>query len=227
MTRPFAVPRIRPTSRSINGARVAEGTEQLNRKEATRQRIVEAAIEVFAEVGYHDAGVDDIVRRSGTSKGAFYFHFPSKEEIFFALVDALAGRMASSVEGAIASETRGMARVEAALSAVFSTLSRHRKLAKILLVSAAGLGRTTDERFIAQRQRFAALIKDYLDQAVADGSIPPQDTELAACAWLGAVNEVVVRWLYTGQPEPLESALPALRTLLLRSVGDRRVNGGS
>ncbi|MDP3061797.1 MAG: TetR/AcrR family transcriptional regulator, partial [Chloroflexota bacterium] len=219
----------RPTSRSVDGVRVAEGTVQsrLAGKEATRQRIVEAAIEVFAEVGYHDAGVDDIVRRSGTSKGAFYFHFPSKEEIFFALVDALAGRMASSVEQAIASESRGMAKVEAALAAVFSTLSRHRKLAKILLVSAAGLGRTTDERFIAQRQRFAALIKGYLDQAVADGSIPAQDTELAAYAWLGAVNEVVVRWLYIPlDGKPLESALPALRTLLLRSVGDRRVNGG-
>lgn len=205
---------------------VQEAKQGTRDKEATRQRIVEAAIEVFAEKGYHDAGVDDIVRRSGTSKGAFYFHFPSKEEIFFALVDALAGRMASSVEEAISGQSRGVARVDAALTSVFSILSRHRKLAKILLVSAAGLGRTTDERFIAQRRRFAMLIKRHLDEAVESGAIPPQDTELAAYAWLGAVNEVVVRWLYTGQPDPLESALPPLRALLLRSIGTRDTGHG-
>lgn len=191
-------------------------------KEATRQRIVEAAIEVFAEKGYHDAGVDDIVRRSETSKGAFYFHFPSKEDIFRALVDALAGRITLSVQNAIGGEERGIDKVDAALSAVFSTLARHQKLAKILLVSAVGLGRTTDERFVAQRRRFAGLIRVHLDQAVADGSIPAQDTELAAYAWLGAVNEIVVRWLYTGQPDPLDSALPALRGLLLRSIGAKQ-----
>lgn len=201
--------------------------QELRGKEATRQRIVEAAIEVFAEKGYHDTAVDDIVRQSQTSKGAFYFHFPSKKEIFLALVDALAGRMESSVRNAIAGEERGVDRVDAALSAVFSTLARHRKLAKILLVSAAGLGRTTDTLFISQRQRFAMLIKSYLDQGVADGSIPAQDTELAAYAWLGAVSEIVVRWLYTSRPESLESALPALRGLLLRSIGAKReVNGG-
>jgi hypothetical protein len=36
---------------------------------------------------------------------------------------------------------------------------------------------------------------------------------------MGALNEVVTRWLYTGQPERLESTLPGLRQLLLRSVG--------
>ena len=45
-------------------------------KEATRQRILEAAEEVFAEKGYHGAVVDDIVRTADMSKGGFYFHFP-------------------------------------------------------------------------------------------------------------------------------------------------------
>ncbi len=39
---------------------------------STRERILEAALEVFAEKGYHRASVDDIVRASGTSKGAVY-----------------------------------------------------------------------------------------------------------------------------------------------------------
>ena len=51
-------------------------------KIATRDRILDAALEVFAGKGYHRAIVDDIVRASGTSKGAVYHHFPNKEAVF-------------------------------------------------------------------------------------------------------------------------------------------------
>jgi len=56
-------------------------------KPATRDKILQAALEVFAEKGYHRALVDDIVRASRTSKGAVYHHFPNKEALFLALVD--------------------------------------------------------------------------------------------------------------------------------------------
>ncbi|HEX5440091.1 MAG TPA: hypothetical protein VFW76_04360, partial [Ktedonobacterales bacterium] len=45
------------------------------------------------------------------------------------------------------------------------------------------------------------------------------DTVLVSWAWVGAINEIVVRWLATGEPARLEDTLPGLRTLLLRSVG--------
>ncbi|MBI2919091.1 MAG: TetR/AcrR family transcriptional regulator [Chloroflexi bacterium] len=197
-----------------------EQQEQPTRgKEATRQRIVEAAIGVFAEKGYHDAVVDEIVRASGTSKGSFYFHFPSKEDIFFALIEGLASRLAGSVDEAVAGEGGGVARVDAAIRAVFHTVSRHRKLAKILLVHTAGLGHPFDRRLMEIHGRFAQLIKAHLDRAMASRDIPPVDTQVAAYAWLGAVNELVIRWLHTGEPADLQSLLPDLRALLLRSLG--------
>ena len=64
---------------------------------ATRDKILQAAREVFAEKGYHRALVDDIVRASQTSKGAVYHHFPNKEALFLALVDEFAERLAEAV----------------------------------------------------------------------------------------------------------------------------------
>jgi hypothetical protein len=66
---------------------------------------------------------------------------------------------------------------------------------------------------------FAALIKTHLDRAIAAGASTDLDTEVVAWAWFGAINEIVVRWLVSGQPERLEDALPTVRKLLLRSVG--------
>src|SRR3972149_4293641 len=102
--------------------------------EGTRQRILDAAIEVFAEKGYHDTAVDDIVRASDTSKGAVYFHFPNKQGIFLVLIDELTKMLAQRVEKAIAREQDAIAKVETALRTVISSFSRHRKLSRILLV---------------------------------------------------------------------------------------------
>lgn len=188
-------------------------------KDATRERLLVAAEEVFAEKGYHGAVVDDIVRVSDSSKGGFYFHFPNKQTLFLALVDALVPKLTGAVARAIAAEADPVAQLDAALRTVLDLFSRHRRLSKILLVEAVGLGHGFDERLMATRGRFAAMIRAELDHAVTASAIPPLDTETAAWAWFGAINEIVVRWLVTGQPDPLERALPELRRLLLRSVG--------
>ena len=63
------------------------GTRQ-DRAERTRSRILETAAAAFAEHGYEGISLNDIVKLSGVSKGAFYFHFPSKEELALATFEA-------------------------------------------------------------------------------------------------------------------------------------------
>lgn len=195
------------------------GPARTRDKEATRQRLLDAAEIVFADKGYHGAVVDDIIHASDSSKGGFYFHFPNKEAIFLALIDALTPRLEAAVDRAIAGETDPVTQLDAALRIVMETFSRHRHLSKILLVEAVGLGHGFDEKLLHVRGRFATMIQRRLDLAIVAGRIEPMDTEIVACAWFGSINEVVVRWLITGQPERLESSYSALRALLLRSVG--------
>lgn len=57
--------------------------------EVRRAQILEAALVCFGNKGFHLAKMDDIVAASGLSKGAIYWHFKSKDEIFFALFDQL------------------------------------------------------------------------------------------------------------------------------------------
>jgi AcrR family transcriptional regulator len=83
----------------------------LSEKVATRERILAAALEVFAGKGYHRASVDDIVRASRTSKGAVYHHFATKEAVFLALVDEFAARLARGVAAAVAGRQGALAKV--------------------------------------------------------------------------------------------------------------------
>ncbi|MCI0520956.1 MAG: TetR/AcrR family transcriptional regulator [Chloroflexi bacterium] len=186
----------------------------------TRQRILQAAVDVFARKGYHAARVDEIVEVSQTSKGAVYFHFPSKQEIFLGLVDYFAGLLEKRLEKAIAAESGGVRRVDAALAACLEVFGEYRQLAKIFLVQAVGLGQAFEEKRQEVHVRFVRMIQEHLEAAVREGDIPALDTEVAAFAWMGAIDEVVVRWVQTGEPTP-ERTLPTLRAMLLRSVGVR------
>jgi TetR/AcrR family fatty acid metabolism transcriptional regulator len=195
-------------------------------KDATRARLLDAAERVFAEKGYHGTVVEDIIRASDSSKGGFYFHFPNKQAIFLALLDALVPKLAASVDHAIAAECDPIAQLDAALSTVLDLFSRHRRLSKILLVEAVGLGHGFDERLMRTRGQFARMIQTHLDRAVAAGAIAPLDTETVSWAWFGAINELVVRWLVSGQPARLETIFPTLRALLLRSIGVKEIPEG-
>lgn len=187
---------------------------------ATRDRILSAAVRVFARKGYHGAGVEDVVQASATSKGAFYHYFPSKQDIFLTLMDDLAATVEQGVEAAIASERGAIAKVEAALRVVVETAAEQRDLAKILLVEAVGLGPEFEQKRLEIHTRFARVIQRHLDGAIRDGDIPEQDTALVSQAWMGALIEVISQWLVHGGM-PLSERLPELRTLLLRSIGAR------
>jgi AcrR family transcriptional regulator len=184
----------------------------------TRTRILEAAVKVFATKGYHDTKVDDIVSESSTSKGSFYFYFPSKQDIFLALSDTFADLLESKITQAMEKELHGMQQMDAALHASLGLFSQYRGLAKIALVQAVGLGAVFEERRRAINNRLTTIIQTRLERAAADGSIPPLQAEITARAWVGALNEVVIHWIYTGTP-PLEESLPALKIFLLRSIG--------
>src|SRR5215472_2561173 len=54
---------------------------------ATRASILQAAAEVFAERGYANTTLSQLITRSGLTKGAFYFHFTSKEQLAFAVLE--------------------------------------------------------------------------------------------------------------------------------------------
>jgi AcrR family transcriptional regulator len=175
-------------------------------------------MDVFASKGYHGAVVDDIVAASDTSKGAFYHYFSSKQAVFLALMDVLGNLVEKGVEAAIAEEAGALRKVEAALRVVLETAEGHRGLAKILLVEAVGLGPELEAKRLNIHRQFAGLIERHLSQAVAEGSIPRQNTRLAAQAWLGTLNEVITQWLVGGTGSLLPQ-LPGLRSLLLRSIG--------
>ena len=57
------------------------------RSEATRRKIIAAAVDLFNEIGYPATGLGDIIERAEMTKGALYYHFDSKESLATAIIE--------------------------------------------------------------------------------------------------------------------------------------------
>lgn len=189
------------------------------RTQIRHQRILDAALTVFSKRGYHDTAVDDIASEAETSKGGIYFHFPGKQAIFLALLDASANLLFSRIVERLEAEADPVAKLDGALQILLQTFGSHRVLARLFLVEAPAAGPEFHARLNEIHGRFVELIKVNLDEAVGQGLISGLDTEIAGLAWFGALNEVVVRWVLEERDRPLMDAYLPLRLLLLRSIG--------
>ncbi|MCW1967010.1 MAG: TetR/AcrR family transcriptional regulator [Anaerolineae bacterium] len=195
-----------------------EEDNALSPANSTRNRILDAALNAFSHKGYHDTRLDEIVSEAATSKGSIYLYFPNKERLFLALVDQFANVLERRVTEAIAKEPKGIAGVRAAVVAVIETFGKYRRPAKILLIQAVGLGTVFEKKRREVTDRFAELIRERLDEAVALGDIAPTDTVVVSHAWMGAIYNLMIQWVYTGEPTS-ERILNTLVPLLLNSVG--------
>jgi AcrR family transcriptional regulator len=73
-------------------------TTVTRRREATRERILSAAMEVFAEKGFHGASVEDVCERAGFTRGAFYSNFAALDDLVMELYQQHARRLSARVE---------------------------------------------------------------------------------------------------------------------------------
>jgi AcrR family transcriptional regulator len=95
-------------------------------EQAVRDRIVRAAIEVFARHGFHRATMQDIVRQSGLSVGAIYTYFKSKSEIILAGCDLITDQELGELRERLASVTDYRERIATALGFFFDQFEEQR-----------------------------------------------------------------------------------------------------
>lgn len=186
-------------------------------KESTRDRLLKAAEDVFSSKGYYETPVDEIARKSNTSKGSVYFHFPSKESLFLSVVGHAGDRLMRRIDRSIANIDDPISRVEVALATTLHTLTEHKTLANLLMSKGYGLGNSFFKKRSEVFAKFADRVKLLLDQALPKGSEGSLNTEVVAYAFLGAVSEVGAQYLESDTN--VDHALPTLRKLFLRGIG--------
>lgn len=177
--------------------------------QATRERMVEAATEVFCRLGYEATRVADINEQAGVSHGLFYRHFRDKADILLAALERMNAQLRHTSGRADGDEDElSFALLERRNVLFFSEYAHNRKLFRVAREVAA---RTDEVEFrevwLRMRNRYVQRTHRWLDHLVALGAIDPlPDTGLVAAA-LGALTEQLA---YVEIGLPVEEPEPAM-----------------
>jgi AcrR family transcriptional regulator len=186
-------------------------------KQANRAAILEAARDVFAEIGYGAASVRDIVRRTDLATGTFYNYFPDKESVLVAVLDETAGEARERVRAARRAGATLEAFVRDGFRAYFQFLIEDRRTSRLLSRNAGTIRALFDEpSLVAGVEELAEDLRAGVDA----GLIPEHDVEYMAASMVGAGFEVGARMLDSPQPDP-ERATEFVSSLFIAGLRAR------
>ncbi|MDX2541351.1 TetR/AcrR family transcriptional regulator [Streptomyces sp. WI04-05B] len=194
------------------------------RREATRQKLYEAAVTLIAEQGFSATTVDEIAERAGVAKGTVYYNFASKSVLFEELLRHGVELLTASLrEAAERTDRDGGTKVDALDAMVRAGLvfiSRYPAFTQLYVAELWRTNRTWQSTLMVVRQQAVAVIEDVLREAVAGGELSDEiDVPLTAAALVGMVLVAALDW-QSFQPErSLDDVHSALSRLLQGRVG--------
>ena len=168
-----------------------DGKELTSRGAATRQRLLDAAESIFAELGYHEASIVKITEAAGVAQGTFYLYFASKQEIFEELVRDLNRRVRHAMA---AGAERGRTRREAELlgfRGYFEFIAEHGALYRIIRQAEFVSPETLHDHYEAIASGYVAALESAMDR----GEVARMDPEVLAWALMGVGELLGMRWI--------------------------------
>jgi AcrR family transcriptional regulator len=194
------------------------------RRQATRQKLYDAAVTLIAEQGFSATTVDEIAERAGVAKGTVYYNFASKNDLFEELlrhgVALLTDSLGGAADDAVA---RGGSRVdalEAMIRAGLDFIVRHRSFTQLYVAELWRTNRAWQDTLLGVRQEAVAVVEKVLGEAVAAGELSGEvDVPLTASALFGMVLVAALDWQAFQPERSVDEVHAALSRLLPARTG--------
>jgi AcrR family transcriptional regulator len=170
------------------------------RKLQLRDEIIDAAFDVFAERGYHDAGVADIAERVGIGSSTFYRHFETKRDLLDAVITTVIDRWVAVLDAENAAEAAATIadyRAQSQRIAVgLNDIATDFRIIRILLGQITGVDREFEQKIFAMFDLAVAYEAGYLENGLKRGYLQADiDTVATARAVVGMIFGTVIMGL--------------------------------
>ncbi|MEK5106815.1 TetR/AcrR family transcriptional regulator [Cytobacillus sp. FSL W7-1323] len=180
------------------------------------RQIIDAAVIVIAENGYHQSQVSKIAKQAGVADGTIYLYFKNKEDILISLFENKMGHFVEMIEEKIAGKVRAAEKLLMMVETHFHILSQDKHLA---IVTQLELRQSN----IDLRQKINAILKGYLgliDSILLEGKKMGEfasnlDVRLARQMIFGTMDETATTWVMNDQKYDLTALAPEVHRLLI------------
>ena len=189
-----------------NGTRNGTSTRRGTRlpKDERKAQLLAAASEVFVNRGYHAAGMDEISECAGVSKPVLYQHFPSKLDLYVAVLQNYVDSLIAGVRQALRSTTDNKQRVRAAVAAYYDFVDHEQQGFRLVFESDL-----MGEPRVASRveQATEACVDAVFDLVSQDSGLDPYRARVLAVGLVGASQFTARYWLEADRPITKDDAV--------------------
>lgn len=161
-------------------------------RDERRSLLLSAALEVFTQAGYHQAAMDEIADRAGVSKPVLYQHFPSKLDLYLAVLDLHIDRLVFQIQRAIASTPDNAARVQATIATYFDFIDSEGEAFRLLFESDMNVEPAVRERLDRMTHECAVAISAVIS---LNTGLPQDDAMMLAVGLIGSAQVTARHWL--------------------------------
>jgi AcrR family transcriptional regulator len=168
--------------------------DKVNRlpRDERRAQLLSAALEVFTAAGYHSAAMDEIADRAKVSKPVLYQHFPSKLELYLAVLDLHIDSLVFAIQKAIAEHRSNADRVKATVEAYFGFIDSEGEAFRLLFESDMSLEPQVRERLNRMTYDCAAAVSAVIS---IDTGLAKEESMMLAVGLIGIVQTTARHWL--------------------------------
>jgi AcrR family transcriptional regulator len=161
-------------------------------RDERRAQLLSAALEVFTAAGYHSAAMDEIADRANVSKPVLYQHFPSKLELYLAVLDLHIDSLVFAIQKAIAEHRSNADRVRATVEAYFGFIDAEGEAFRLLFESDMNLEPQVRERLNRMTYDCAAAVSAVIS---IDTGLAKEESMMLAVGLIGTVQTTARHWL--------------------------------
>ncbi|MFC9114116.1 MULTISPECIES: TetR/AcrR family transcriptional regulator [Streptomyces] len=182
------------------------------------RRLLLAAVEAFAERGYHATTTRDIAGRAGMSPAALYIHYKTKEELLHRISRIGHEKALDILRTAAREEGTATARLAEAVSSFVRWHARGRTTARVVQYELDSLGPDARAEIVGLRRQVDAEVRGIIEDGVRSGEFDVPDVPGTTLAVLSLCIDVA-RWFNVNGPRTPEEVGALYADLVLRMVG--------
>jgi len=190
-----------------------------SKKSEKYDAILEAALKVIAENGFHGSQVSKIAKEAGVADGTIYLYFKNKEDILISLFQARLGRLVAQFNDSIRETSRADEALRRVCEIHYTELERNVNLAYVTQIELRQSNIELRKAIGATVKPYIKLIELILEKGVQEGTFRSNlDLKLTRSLLFGAMDEVVTSWLISGQKYSLSAQVDNTVDFFLRGL---------
>lgn len=195
------------------------GGEKMKRDKPKYKQIVDAAVIVIAENGYHQAQVSKIAKEAGVADGTIYLYFKNKEDILISVFREKMGVFVENVQEILKKEISATEMLAKMIENHFSLLNGDRHLAIVTQLELRQSNKDLRYRINEVLKEYLTLLDAILTEGIKKGEFDQQiDIRLARQMVFGTIDETITSWVMNDQKYDLMKLAPEVHRLLLNGM---------